>query len=219
MRFDGIVYVHDQTEILHLHTTAGDIDTTTNHPFYVIGKGWVAAGDINEGDEVFLIDGSTAVVTGAELEKLEEPIKVYNLEVEDYNTFFVGDEAVLVHNYETEYDLYAAGRNGGNPSGRSKDFGLKADAPGSTIIDGNMKPSGNNSEFGGASSFETLEELRSKLNNPKAFKLPSGTTLPEGLGLKQDIPGGHNTLYPTIQMTLENFYSLVRNLPWILIGR
>jgi RHS repeat-associated protein len=93
------VYVHDQTEILHLHTTVGDIDTTTNHPFYVTGRGWVAAGDINEGDEVFLIDGSTAVVAGAELGKLEEPIKVYNLEVEDYNTFFVGDEAVLVHNY------------------------------------------------------------------------------------------------------------------------
>lgn len=27
------------------------------------------------------------------------PIKVYNLEVADYNTYFVGDEAVLVHNY------------------------------------------------------------------------------------------------------------------------
>ena len=34
-----------------------------------------------------------------ELEKLEEPIKVYNLEVADFNTYFVGDNAVLVHNY------------------------------------------------------------------------------------------------------------------------
>ncbi len=93
------VYVHDQTEILHLHTTAGDIDTTTNHPFYVLGRGWVAAGDLAEGDEVYLIDGSTAFITGAELEKLAEPIKVYNLEVADFNTYFVGDEAVLVHNY------------------------------------------------------------------------------------------------------------------------
>ena len=39
------------------------------------------------------------MVTGAELEKLAEPIKVYNLEVADFNTYFVGDEAVLVHNY------------------------------------------------------------------------------------------------------------------------
>ena len=104
------VYVHDQTEILHLHTTVGDIDTTTNHPFYVTGRGWVAAGDINEGDEVFLIDGSTAVVTGAELERLEKPIRVYNLEVEDYNTFFVGDEAVLVHNYTDNSDYSSGNR-------------------------------------------------------------------------------------------------------------
>ena len=94
------VYVHEVDEILHLHTTAGDIDTTTNHPFFVIDRGWVAAGDLVEGDEVYLIDGSTAFVTGAELEKLAEPIKVYNLEVADFNTYFVGDNAVLVHNYK-----------------------------------------------------------------------------------------------------------------------
>ena len=27
-------------------------------------------------------------------------LKVYNLEADDFNTYFVGDEAVLVHNYE-----------------------------------------------------------------------------------------------------------------------
>ncbi|MBP5433034.1 polymorphic toxin-type HINT domain-containing protein [Ruminococcus sp.] len=98
------VYVHDDvTEILHLHTTAGDVDTTTNHPFYVLGRGWVAAGDLKDGDEVFLIDGSTAYITGAELEQLAEPITVYNLEVADFNTYFVGDEAVLVHNYDKHH--------------------------------------------------------------------------------------------------------------------
>ncbi len=93
------VYVHEVDEILHLQTSCGDIDTTTNHPFYVIERGWVAAGDLVEGDEIYLLDGSTAVITGSELEQLSETIKVYNLEVEDFNTYFVGDEAVLVHNY------------------------------------------------------------------------------------------------------------------------
>ena len=92
------VYVHEQTEILHLHTTVGDIDTTTNHPLYVIGRGWVAAGDLVEGDEVYLLDGTTAYVTDSELERLAEPMKVYNLEVEDIHTYFVGAKAVLVHN-------------------------------------------------------------------------------------------------------------------------
>ena len=72
------------------------------HPFYVKGRGWVAAGDLNEGDELCLESGETAFVTGAELEKLAEPITVYNLEVADYNTYFVGDNAVLVHNYENK---------------------------------------------------------------------------------------------------------------------
>ena len=57
------------------------------------------------GDEVYLIDGSTAVVTGSELKRLAEPIKVYNLEVEDYHTYFVGDVPVLVHNYGDNDDL------------------------------------------------------------------------------------------------------------------
>ncbi|MBP5578232.1 MAG: hypothetical protein J6X56_01925 [Ruminococcus sp.] len=70
--------------------------------FYVSGRGWVAAGDLNVGDEVYLIDGSAAYITGAELEQLAEPVTVYNLEVEGLNTYFVGDEAVLVHNYENK---------------------------------------------------------------------------------------------------------------------
>ena len=93
------VYVHEVDEILHLYTSCGDIDTTTNHPFYVIERGWVAAGDLVEGDEIYLLDGTVAYVTGSELEQLSETIKVYNLEVSDFNTYFVGDEAVLVHNY------------------------------------------------------------------------------------------------------------------------
>lgn len=93
------VYVHDVDEILHLHTTVGDIDTTTNHPFYVLDRGWVVAGDLSAGDEIYLLDGTVAYVTGSELEQLSETIKVYNLEVADFNTYFVGVEAVLVHNY------------------------------------------------------------------------------------------------------------------------
>lgn len=94
------VYVHEVDEILYLHTTAGDIDTTTNHPFYVVDKGWIAAGDLVDGDEILTLDGSVAVITGSEIEKLDEKILVYNLEVADFNTYFVGDYAVLVHNYQ-----------------------------------------------------------------------------------------------------------------------
>ena len=63
------VYVHDQDEILHLKTTAGDIDTEADHPFYVMDKGWVAAGDPENGDEYgydkgfrFYVDSQALVV-------------------------------------------------------------------------------------------------------------------------------------------------------------
>ena len=61
------------------------------------GKGWIAAGDLIIGDEVHTLDGDTGTVTGLTLEKLDTPIAVYSLEVEEFNSYFVG-EGVLVHN-------------------------------------------------------------------------------------------------------------------------
>src|SRR5690606_27763227 len=68
--------------------------------FCVTGKGWVAAGDIETGDEIYTLAGSTATVLGLEYENLDEGIIVYNLEVEDFNSYFVGPPGVLVHNYK-----------------------------------------------------------------------------------------------------------------------
>lgn len=83
---------------MHLYTDEGDIDTTANHPFYVIGKGWVAAGDLAVGNEVYNLDGTTSTIIGSEVEVLDEPVLVYNLEVEDFHSYFVGCVPVLVHN-------------------------------------------------------------------------------------------------------------------------
>ena len=94
------VWVKETDEILHVSTADGEtIDTTTNHPFYVDGRGWVAAGDLEIGDTFVTADGDEVEVTDVEIEKLAEPITVYNLEVEDYHTYFVGEYGVLVHNY------------------------------------------------------------------------------------------------------------------------
>jgi intein/homing endonuclease len=92
------VYVKENKEILYLETSTGDIDTTTNHPFYVLNKGWVAAGDLEVGDEVYALDGSASVITGYRLEVFGAPVTVYNLEVDGFHTYFVGEFGVLVHN-------------------------------------------------------------------------------------------------------------------------
>ncbi len=92
------IYIHEVDEILHLYTDEWTIDTTTNHPFYVEDKGWVAAGDLEIGDILYSVDGDTVEVADIEIEKLAEPIIVYNIEVDDFHTYFVGDVPVLVHN-------------------------------------------------------------------------------------------------------------------------
>lgn len=45
-----------------------------------------------------LSNGEYVVVEFVQHEILESPVKVYNFEVEDYHTYFVGEVSVLVHN-------------------------------------------------------------------------------------------------------------------------
>ena len=43
-------------------------------------------------------NGEYVVVEQVQHELLETPVRVYNFEVEDFHTYFVGDTSVLVHN-------------------------------------------------------------------------------------------------------------------------
>ena len=92
------VFVKRSDEILHIVTNVGNIDTTTNHPFFVIGKGWITAGDLTVGDEVYTINHSSSTVTRIWVEKLDELTVVYNLDVEEYNSYYVSELGYLVHN-------------------------------------------------------------------------------------------------------------------------
>ena len=74
------------------------IETTSEHPFCAEGKGWVTAGELTAGAEVRLEDGKTGTVTEKEDIQLEEPVTVYNFEVEDYHTYYVSGQKALVHN-------------------------------------------------------------------------------------------------------------------------
>jgi hypothetical protein len=77
-----------------------EIRTTREHPFYVQGKGWVAAGELQVGDQLSRHDGQWIAVE--ELRDTGEYEIVYNLRVADYHTYFVGSEewgfSVWAHN-------------------------------------------------------------------------------------------------------------------------
>lgn len=53
-----------------------------------------------------LSDGEYGIITNVKIEKLSIPETTYNLEVEDFHTYYVGTNGVLVHN--------AGGSCGGN---------------------------------------------------------------------------------------------------------
>jgi len=96
------VFVSQTNKLVYVTTTDSEsgttINTTDNHPFYVEDKGWVPAIELEAGDILRTSDGSIETVSKVEVEYLDEAVLVYNLEIEDYHTYFVSDESVLVHN-------------------------------------------------------------------------------------------------------------------------
>ena len=83
----------------HVHVNEQDITCTAEHPFYVADLGaFVPAKDLKADQHVLLADGSCAVIDGIHVEELSTPETTYNFEVEDYHTYYVSKDKVLVHN-------------------------------------------------------------------------------------------------------------------------
>ena len=71
---------------------------TEGHPFYVEKLGWVKSCDLIENDSVLMYNNCTASLIRKEIEELEVEETTYNFEVEDYHTYYVGENSLLVHN-------------------------------------------------------------------------------------------------------------------------
>ena len=91
-------FVREVNTLVHVFVGEEEIITTTNHPFYVVGEGFVQAGDLKVGSPLLLLDGTTEKVSRIYVEALQTLVKVYNFEVEDWHTYYVSEEACLVHN-------------------------------------------------------------------------------------------------------------------------
>ncbi|HEY2413445.1 MAG TPA: polymorphic toxin-type HINT domain-containing protein [Pirellulaceae bacterium] len=76
---------------------AGDeIIATVGHPFWVAGTGWKMAKELRAGDFLHGLDSAIRI------EKVEPAGEdnTYNLVVDDFNTYFVGQQGLLVHDNE-----------------------------------------------------------------------------------------------------------------------
>ena len=74
------------------------IRTTDDHPFWSLKLGWVSACDLAPGSLLALGDDGIAVVASNEHIPAPLGIYVYNFEVADTHTYFVGHSACWVHN-------------------------------------------------------------------------------------------------------------------------
>ena len=92
-------FVNEATELVHVFVNNEEIICTNEHPFYSPVKGWIEACQLRAGDILVSLNGEYIIVEQVQHEILESPIKVYNFEVEDFHTYFVGNgDGVLVHN-------------------------------------------------------------------------------------------------------------------------
>ncbi|OPX42923.1 hypothetical protein CLHUN_32470 [Ruminiclostridium hungatei] len=91
-------YIRETTELVHLTINGELIKTTFEHPFYVKDVGFVNAGELVVGNKVLDSSGNVLLVENIKVEITNEPTKVYNFQVDDFHTYHVGNNGVLVHN-------------------------------------------------------------------------------------------------------------------------
>jgi len=90
-------FVHQAPGTLVLRFTNGErIETTPTHPFYVEHKGFTPAAELGIGTSIVTRAGPCAVL--ASIETRDAPATVYNFEVENTHTYFVGKSDLWVHN-------------------------------------------------------------------------------------------------------------------------
>ncbi|MCI0332176.1 MAG: HINT domain-containing protein [Planctomycetes bacterium] len=85
--------VRPPSEILSVGLHGEEIRTTLGHPFWVAGAGWQMAKELDDGEILHGLTGSTRVSAV----KPAGPEEAFNLVVADFNTYFVGESGVLVH--------------------------------------------------------------------------------------------------------------------------
>ena len=91
-------FINQTSELVHIELEDGEeITCTPSHPFYT-DNGWINAGELTEDSLLVDEEGNYIGISSLVTEYLEEPVNVYNFEVEDYHTYYVGDSIILVHN-------------------------------------------------------------------------------------------------------------------------
>ena len=78
---------HAEATLFLTFSNGERIETTKEHPFFVESRGFAKAGELGIGTSIVTRAGPSLRVTSTEVGKAQT---VYNFEVEDFHTYFVG---------------------------------------------------------------------------------------------------------------------------------
>ncbi len=90
------LYERDVDAIYEIQIGNETIETTNEHPFWIIGEGWVEAKNLVAGDLLETNDGNTIRIDTIEIVQKQET--VYNFKVQDYHFYYVSDIGIWTHN-------------------------------------------------------------------------------------------------------------------------
>lgn len=96
-------YVRQVDRLVYLTINGEEIVTTVDHPFYVKDCGFVNACDLQVGNKVINVSGDALIIENTITRFVKKLVTVYNFQVEDFHTYHVGNNSVLVHNAGENY--------------------------------------------------------------------------------------------------------------------
>ena len=90
------LFERETLEVFALDLEGDVIETTGEHPFWVVGRGWTEAENLRADDVLTSYDDRELRLVV--VERYEKPLHVYNFEVNGLHSCYVSGSGVLVHN-------------------------------------------------------------------------------------------------------------------------
>ena len=84
-------------DTIKIFTENDSVESTLKHP-YLTKKGWIEANDIRVGDLILTNNGEYERVLNVQTVNYDDPIKVYNMSINNNHTYVVGNDNLVVHN-------------------------------------------------------------------------------------------------------------------------
>jgi RHS repeat-associated protein len=118
-RVDDIITGEEIYSLVGITLSNGDtLEATPGHPFFIKDIGWIEAEVLEVGNLLKLSDGRYVAI--GDIQKISRFVRVYNLSVAKTNTYYIGNDQVLVHNAKKGKGKCNKCRNDSAPQASSK---------------------------------------------------------------------------------------------------